>query len=76
VVMIGLVPSAVEIVVGARCALHLVLRVARCIDRSGMDRSSMDRSSIDRSTKDRQMDIDTMLHGCMPDTSSPNCDTR
>jgi hypothetical protein len=33
-VIIGLVSSSVEIVVGARCALHLVLRVARCIDRA------------------------------------------
>jgi hypothetical protein len=51
--IIGLVSSSAETVVGARCALHLVLRVARCIDRLGMDRSSINRSSIDRSTRDR-----------------------
>jgi hypothetical protein len=52
-VIIGLVSSSVEIVVGAGCALHLVLRVTRCIDRSGIDRSSIDRWSKDRSSINR-----------------------
>jgi hypothetical protein len=73
-VIIGLVSSSVEIVVGAGCALHLVLRVARCIDRSDIDRSSKDRSSInrssinrlsiDRSTRDGWISIQWYMDAC------------